>query len=117
MISHPVSHKFKEIRLALLDYILSSLSSRLETGQSIVPVHARTGNSERDGPGDDPVRSILIGYMSRDSIFIVAQEEQRLASERGCEVQSCWKVSLTGRTLTQVARCHPVLLRCSEGIP
>ena len=110
MVSHPISHKFKEIGLPLLDYILSSLSRRLETGQSIITVHARTGNTERDGPGDNPVRGILIGYMGRDSIFIVPQEEQRLASERGCEVQSCWKVSLTGRTLTQVARWHTLNL-------
>jgi len=60
VVSHSVCHEFQEIRLSLLDYILSSLACRLEAGQRVIAVDSAAGDPEGNGPGDDPVRGILV---------------------------------------------------------
>ena len=60
MVSNSVCHEFQEIRLTLLDYVLSSLACGLEAGQSVIAVDSAAGDSEGNGPGDDSVGGILV---------------------------------------------------------
>ena len=117
MISHSVSHEFEEIRFSVFDNVLFSLLSGMKACQSVVAVNSGTGNTHGYGSWNNTIRHVLVGRRCRNGILIVSAQEQSLASQSGCKVESCREVSLTGSAFSEVDSGYLFLSCCPESVP
>lgn len=60
MISHSVGHEFQEVRLFVLEDVVSGKTSCFVAGQGVVSVDSRRGNREGYRPRDNPVARVLV---------------------------------------------------------
>ena len=116
MISHPISHKFKEIRLFIFNYVFTSMLSGLEACQSIITIDPWTCNTSWYGPWNNAIWCILISHRGWNGIFIISTKEKCLSFQSSCKVQGGWKITFTGCSFSKIYSCNFFLICCSEGI-
>jgi len=114
VVAHSVRNGFDQDRSLLLDNDLACSFGGAVDSKYVIAIDTDGRHTIRDTSDRDAVTSILVINGCRDGIHVVPAIEQRLASQRRCEVQGSMEVTLRSTPVTKVGNCDSVLIIDAE---